>query len=70
MRREAGSAAAKLESAAQLQSQRADGVAEVARTVRAEFDRLVEKLREGEREHVRLAEQRLAGKYTSHPSHI
>ena len=60
VRKEAGSAAAKLEAAAEAQQLRADAVSEVARSLRAEFDRMVAKMQEVEREQTRSAEQRLA----------
>lgn len=60
VRREAGSAASKLEAAAEAQQHKADAMSEVARSIRAEFDRLVAQIQEGEREQTRSAEQRLA----------
>jgi|EP01046_Picozoa_sp_COSAG06_P042735 chromosome segregation ATPase len=60
VRKEAGSAAAKLESAADLQQKNANDVGEVARNLRAEFDRLATKMQEAEREQLRVVEQRLA----------
>ncbi len=60
VRKEAGSAASKLEAAAEAQQLKADAMSEVARSVRAEFDRIVAQIQEGERERTRSAEQRLA----------